>query len=69
MVKQVDILTQNLDRELEYLQAVLTWLDTRLEWEVRCWQLAGQNPGDRFRGLYISDDEAMALTTRGVATH
>ena len=62
-------MTQNLDRDLEYLQAVLSWLDTRLEREVRLWQLAGQNPGDRFRGLYISDEEALSLSQRGVASH
>jgi len=61
--------TQTIDRDLEYLQAVLSWLDARLEQEVRRWQLAGQNPADKFRGLYISDDEALALAQRGVATH
>lgn len=55
--------------EMTYLQAVLSWLDTRLEREVRRWQLAGQDPADRFRGLYISDTEALALTRRGVGTH
>jgi hypothetical protein len=36
--------------EREYLKAVLSWLDARLEREVRSWQLAGQDPADRFRG-------------------
>jgi hypothetical protein len=48
----------------QYLQAVLSWLDLRLEQEVRRWQAAGQNPADRFRGLYISDDQALALASR-----
>ncbi len=43
----------------------LSWLDARLELEVRRWQIAGQNPNDRFRGLYISDTDALALTQRG----
>jgi hypothetical protein len=59
--------TLNLDRD--YLQAVLSWLDLRLEREVRRWQTAGQNPADRFRGLHISDEEALALTKLGVGSH
>jgi len=62
-------MSQPVDLEREYLHAVLSWLDVRLERIVRRWQLAGQDPSDRFRGLYISDDEALALTQRGVATH
>jgi hypothetical protein len=49
------------DLERQYLQAVLAWLDVRLEQEVRRWQAAGQNPADRFRGLYITDEQALAL--------
>lgn len=52
----------------EYLNAVLAWLDTRLEHEVARWQLAGQNPADRFRGLRIADSEAAALTRRKPGT-
>jgi hypothetical protein len=55
--------------EREYLQAVLSWLDARLEREVRSWQLAGQDHADRFRGLYISDKEALAITRRGPGSH
>jgi hypothetical protein len=55
--------------EIQYLQAVLAWLDARLEAEVRRWQIAGQNPADRFRGLYVSDSEALELTRRGVGSH
>jgi hypothetical protein len=53
----------------EYLKAVLTWLDARLEREVRCWQLAGQDPADRFRGLYISDADVLALSRRAPGSH
>jgi hypothetical protein len=49
------------DLERQYLQAVLAWLDARIEQEVRRWQAAGQNPADRFRGLYITDEQALAL--------
>mgnify|MGYP002640474707 CR=1 FL=1 len=44
-----------------YLQAALSWLDARLELIVRRWQLAGQDPSDRFRGLHISDEKALEL--------
>ena len=44
-----------------YLQAALSWLDARLELSVRRWQLAGQDPSDRFRGLHISDEKALEL--------
>jgi hypothetical protein len=55
--------------EREYLKAVLSWLDARLEREVRSWQLAGQDPADRFRGLYVTDAEALAITRQGPGSH
>ena len=54
--------------EQAYLQAVLSWLDARLEHDVRRWQIAGQDPADRFRGLYVSDAKALDLVRRGVGT-
>ncbi len=62
-------MTDSLNLDRDYLQAALAWLDLRLEREVRRWQAAGQDPADRFRGLHISDDEALALTKRGVGSH
>ncbi len=62
-------MTDTVVLERQYLQAVLSWLDARLEVEVRRWQLAGQNPADRFRGLYASDADALALTQRGIGAH
>lgn len=53
----------NLERQ--YLQAILNYLDVCLELEVHRWQLAGQNSNDRFRGLYTTDSDALALTRRG----
>lgn len=53
---------------LAYLQAALTWLDIRLEYAIRAWQLAGQNPVDRFRGLYFSDPDILATAQRGIGT-
>lgn len=58
-----------IDLERSYLHAVLAWLDARLELDIRRWQLAGQDPADRFRGLYVSDSKALDLVKRGVGTH
>jgi hypothetical protein len=60
---------QPVDLNRAYLHTVLSWLDVRLEIEIRRWQLSGQNPADRFRGLYISDTEALTLAQRGAGTH
>ena len=57
------------DLERSYLRALLAWLDALLERDVRRWQLAGQNPGDRFRGLYIDNDEALAISQRKAGEH
>jgi SpoVK/Ycf46/Vps4 family AAA+-type ATPase len=62
-------MTENRDLDRDYLSAVLVRLDVCLEREVRRWQAAGQNPADRFRGLHISDQEALSLTKRGVGSH
>lgn len=53
-----------LDLDLEYLRAELTRVDLLIQREIRHWQLAGQDPADTFRGLYISDIEAQALLAR-----
>jgi len=59
---------KTIDLERSYLHAVLAWLDARLELDIRRWQLAGQDPADRFRGLYVSDSKALDLVQRGVGT-
>jgi hypothetical protein len=53
---------------LSHLQAELARLDVRLQSEVRRWQIAGQDPSDAFRGLYVSDIEAQKLVDRPFAT-
>jgi ATP-dependent 26S proteasome regulatory subunit len=45
----------------QYLLAELSRIDVLIQREVRCWQLAGQDPKDDFRGLYVSDTAAQAL--------
>jgi AAA+ superfamily predicted ATPase len=57
------------DLNLQYLYAELAWLDTLIRQEVHRWQLAGQDPGDAFRGLYVSDEQAGALLSRPVAAN
>jgi len=49
---------------LKHLRAELERLDVMIRREVRRWRLAGQDPADAFRGLYVSDEEAEALLAR-----
>jgi hypothetical protein len=58
-----------IDPSLEHVQAELARLDLLIQREVRRWQLAGQDPSDTFRGLYVSDDEASALLARSFASN
>ncbi len=53
---------------LAHLQAELARLDVLIRRDVRRWQLAGQDPADAFRGLYVSDQQAEALLSRPLAT-
>jgi ATP-dependent 26S proteasome regulatory subunit len=55
------------DLNLRHLQAELARIDALLRREVRRWQLAGQDPTDSFRGLYVSDAQADALLARPFA--
>ena len=57
------------DLSLRQLQAELRRLDARIGRAVRRWQLAGQDPGDAFRGLYVSDVEAVDLLNRRVGAN
>ncbi|MDI7277512.1 MAG: hypothetical protein QME94_16155, partial [Anaerolineae bacterium] len=49
---------------LAHLQAELARIDVLIRREVRRWQIAGQDPADSFRGLYVSDEQAAALLSR-----
>ncbi len=53
-----------MDLSLEHLQAELTRIDLLLQREVQRWQKAGQNPGELFRGLHVSEAKAAALLAR-----
>ncbi len=59
--------TEELQRK--YLEAVLIWLNLLLERDVVRWQQAGQDPSDRFRGLRVSDADALALTRQAPGEH
>ncbi len=61
------IAATGVDLNLRHLQAELARIDTLLRREVRRWQLAGQDPSESFRGLYISDAQADALLARPFA--
>ena len=57
-----------IDLSLEHLEAELGRLDVLIHREVRCWQRAGQDAADPFRGQYVSDAEASTLTQRPFGT-
>lgn len=46
---------------LAYLEAELACIDLLLRREVRRWEVAGQDPNDDYRGLYITQAEAVHL--------
>jgi len=52
---------------MRHLFAEIARLDILLQHQVRRWQQAGQDPGDAFRGLHLSDDEAEKLLQRPLA--
>ncbi len=56
------------DISLQHLQAEIKRIDILIRREVRRWQLAGQDPSDDFRGLYLSDDQAEGLLARPFGT-
>lgn len=49
---------------MQHLQAELQRIEMLIRREVWRWQLAGQDPHDDFRGLYVSDEQALALLER-----
>ncbi|MEZ4728421.1 MAG: ATP-binding protein [Caldilineaceae bacterium] len=48
----------------QYLQVELAFIDLLLRREVRRWVLAGQDPNDDYRGLYVTQSEAEQLLAR-----
>jgi hypothetical protein len=54
--------------DAHYLELELKRIDLLIRQAVRRWQIAGQDPADRFRGLYIAEEEATALAERPLAS-
>ncbi len=52
------------DVSLRHLQSELARIDVLVRYEVRRWQVAGQDPADAFRGLHVSQAEAAAVANR-----
>jgi AAA+ superfamily predicted ATPase len=53
-----------MDVSVAHLEAELARIDVLIHRQARLWQLAGQDPGDAFRGQYVSDAEANMLLQR-----
>jgi hypothetical protein len=58
----------SLDLDLQHLQAELARIDVLLRQSTERWQLAGQDPADSVRGLYVSDGHAQAFIARLLCT-
>ena len=56
------------DANLKFLKLELERIDILIRKAVHCWQLAGQDPLDAFRGLTISDQEADQLAAQPFGT-
>lgn len=54
----------NASVDLHYLEAELARVDLLIRREVRRWVVAGQDPNDDYRGMYIAQAEAVALLER-----
>jgi hypothetical protein len=57
------------DLNFQHLQAELTRIDRWLQRAVQRWRLAGQDPADTFRGLYLSEEAVDALLERPLHTN
>ncbi len=58
-----------IELNFRYLQSELARIDLLIRRQVFRWQIAGQDPNDSFRGLYVSDSEATALLNRSLASN
>ena len=57
------------DLSLEHLQCEMRRVDLLIQRQVRRWQMAGQDAQNRFRGLYVSDQDAEGLLERPFGTN
>ena len=56
------------DLSLRHLQVEMARIDLLVRRDVLRWQLAGQVPDDKFRGLHLTDAQVNALLERPLAT-
>ncbi|HEY9076525.1 MAG TPA: ATP-binding protein [Anaerolineaceae bacterium] len=68
MLTRTAHIDQARELSLLFLQAELSRIDACIRREIYCWQLAGQDINDDLRGLYVSDQEAKALSNRPFAS-
>ncbi len=54
------------DLSFQHLEAEMQRIDIMIRREVYRWQLAGQDPSDDFRGLYLNDQQAESLVNRPI---
>jgi len=54
---------------IRHLQVELARIDIHIKREIYRWQLAGQEPSDNFRGLYVSDQQAIDMMDRPICTN
>ncbi len=57
------------DLNWRYLTAELERIDLLIQRQINLWQLAGQDPQDDLRGLYLTDREINSLIQRPFASH
>ncbi|HMQ56736.1 MAG TPA: hypothetical protein PKD98_31945, partial [Anaerolineae bacterium] len=62
-------LSQTPDLSLRHLQAELARIDLLIRRQSRLWQLAGQDPADIYRGLYVSDAEVEGMLNRSICSN
>ncbi|MCJ7622568.1 MAG: hypothetical protein MUO76_03620, partial [Anaerolineaceae bacterium] len=65
-LKQGEHLLYEQDLSLQHLHLELLRVDVLIRKAVRSWQLAGQNPADKFRGLYISEKDVIDILQRPI---
>lgn len=56
--------TNQTNLSLQHLQLEMARIDLMIQRDVRRWQLAGQDPNESFRGLYVTNEKARSLIDR-----
>lgn len=69
MIDQINLSSPEIELSLLHLQAELARIDILIQQAVRRWRLAGQDPADNFRGLYVADAEVDGLLARPLGSN